>query len=60
MECGYLIFHLVWKIVYFAGCKLNLDLVTSLAKELISTSFLIYLVCIFCGIEGNHAEEIYN
>ena len=44
----------------FAGCKLNLDLVTCEAKELISIPFLIYLICIFCRIGENYAEEIFN
>ena len=45
---------------HFAGCKLNLDLVTCEAKELISIPFLIYLTFIFCRIEENYAEEIFN
>ena len=44
----------------FAGYKLNLDLVTCEAKELISIPFLIYLICIFCRIEENYAKEIFN
>ena len=44
----------------FAGYKLNLDLVTCEAKELISIPFLIYLICVFCRIEENYAKEIFN
>lgn len=44
----------------FAGSKLNLDLVTCEAKELISIHSLIYLICIFCRIGENYSEEIFN